>query len=76
MEKEKIESAISDLIGAVERFFAVAPLRFLHFDGGCDDLSDFMFLNRHEPRFHRFESLVWAFDGNPRTLGRRCSTQS
>ena len=56
MEKEKIESAISDLIDTVERFFDVAPTRFLHFDGAGDDLADFMFLNRYEPRFQRFEA--------------------
>jgi hypothetical protein len=50
-QEEKIVSAITDLIDNVERFFDVAPLRFLDLDGGNDDIACFTFLAEYEPEY-------------------------
>jgi hypothetical protein len=55
-QEQKIETAITELIDQVERFFNVAPLRFLDIDGGNDDIDCFTFPVEYETRFHRFES--------------------
>ena len=55
-QEEKIESAITELIDAVERFFSIGPLRFLHIDDGNDDIGCFTFPVEYETRFHRFHN--------------------
>jgi hypothetical protein len=53
----QIETAISDLIDNVERFFGIAPFRFLdvELDGSNDHIGYFTFLNERKTRHHRFE---------------------
>jgi hypothetical protein len=55
-QEQKIETAITELIDNVERFFSVAPLRFLDIDGGNDDIGCFTFPVEHETQFERFEN--------------------
>lgn len=60
-QEQKIESAITELIDNVERFFSVAPLKFLDLDGGNDDIACFTFLaehETHETRFNWFENWL------------------
>lgn len=55
-QEQKIESALSELIDQVERFFNVAPLRFLDIDSGNDDIGCFTFRSNTRLQFGRFES--------------------
>jgi hypothetical protein len=55
-QEQKIETAITDLIDSVERFFGITSLRFLDIDGGCDDIGCFAFPNKYETQFGRFEN--------------------
>jgi hypothetical protein len=55
-QEQKIETAITELIDNVERFFGVAPLRFLDINDGNDDIGCFTFLDEHETQHRRFDN--------------------
>ena len=53
-QEQKIQSALADLIGTVERFYGVVPMEFLE-SGGSSDLSYYTFPKNYQTKFHFFD---------------------